>query len=268
MTQLIRHDDKVASVRSMLQRLMPQMLLALPKHLTPERMFRVAMTAVQRTPELLECDPRSLAGAVLQASQLGLEPDGVLGAAYLIPFRNGKTGKREVQFLPGYKGLITLARRSGEISSIDARVVREGDKFKYAFGLNPVLEHVPAEHDGEAKPVTHAYAVIRLKDGGYQFDVLTVAEIKAIQAQSRAGTSGPWQTHFAEMAKKTALRRALKLAPMSVEAQRAVALDELAEAGVPQELEFQVDTHTGEIVEEASASGLQALTKELEAAQA
>jgi recombination protein RecT len=241
--------DKVENVRTMLERMKGQMLMSLPRHITPDRMIRLAMTTVQRTPELLECEPRSLAGALLQASQLGLEPDGVLGQAYLVPFRNNKTGKREVQFIAGYKGLVSLARRSGEVSSIDARVVREGDRFAYSFGLSPTLTHSPAEAPAATAPITHAYAVIKLKDGGHQFDVMTKAEIDAIRAQSRAGQSGPWVTHEAEMAKKTVLRRALKLAPMSVEAHRAVALDELAEDGVPQDLDGLVDTHTGEVLD-------------------
>lgn len=268
MTQLVSHREQVASVRSLLERAKPQIALALPKHLTADRLIRVALTSVQRTPELLQCDQTSLLAAIIQSAQLGLEPDGVLGQAYLIPFNNTKKGKKEVQFIAGYKGLCALARRSGEISSIDARVVREGDKFKYTFGLNPVLEHVPGEtaEDEPEGAITHAYAVIRLKDGGHQFDVMTRGQIDAIRKRSRAGTSGPWVTDYAEMAKKTVLRRVLKLAPMSVEAQRAVALDELAEAGIPQELTLdQVDTTTGEMVEASppAPSKLQQLAESL-----
>jgi recombination protein RecT len=179
-----------------------------------------------------------------------------------VPFNNRKTGRKEVQLIPGYRGLLDLARRSGEILSVDARVVREGDTFDYAFGLDPVLRHRPA--DNPERPITHVYAVIRLKGGGAQFDVLTHKEVEAVRAQSRASKDGPWVSHWPEMAKKTVLKRALKLAPMSVEAHTAVALDELAEAGVPQELDLVVDTHTGEVLEETpTATPLQQLTQTL-----
>jgi recombination protein RecT len=244
MSHLVPYKEKLSSVRALLDKAKPQIALALPRHLSADRMIRVALTSVQRTPELLECDPVSLLGAIVQSAQLGLEPDGVLGHAYLVPFNNSKKGRKEVQFIPGYKGLVALARRSGEVSSVDARVVRDGDRFLYQFGLQPRLDHTPAEReeDEDSAPITHAYAVVRLKDGGFQFDVLTRREIDAVRKRSKAGASGPWVTDYAEMAKKTALRRCLKLAPMSVEAQRAVALDELAEAGLSQDLAVVPET--------------------------
>jgi len=266
MSQLVANREKVANVRHLLERSKEQIQMALPRHMHVDRLIRVALTSVQRTPKLLECDQISLLAAIVQSAQLGLEPDGVLGHAYLVPY-----GK-EVQLIPGYKGLVMLARRSGEVSSIDARVVYAGDTFRFAFGLEPKLEHVPADdHDDETPPeVTHAYAVVRLKDGGYQFDVMTRKQIEAIRKRSRAGGSGPWVTDFDEMAKKTVLRRALKLAPMSVEAQRAVALDEMAEAGISQALGDTIDVSAhveaalpaGEPVK----NGLERLTKELKTA--
>lgn len=259
---LVSQRDKVQNVRALLDRAKEQIRMALPRHMSVDRLIRVAVTSVQRTPKLLDCDQTSLMGAIIQAAQLGLEPDGVLGHAYLVPYG------REVQLIPGYKGLVTLARRSGEVSSIDARVVYEGDTFRYAFGLEPKLEHVPADHGSDAAPVpTHAYAVIRLKDGGYQFDVMSVREIEAVRRRSKASGSGPWVTDWAEMAKKTVLRRAMKLAPMSVEGQQAVALDEMAEAGVSQSLDHVVDVATVEpaAIEATAtpANGLERLTKEL-----
>src|SRR5581483_7497984 len=127
----------------------PQLEMALPRHLTAERLLRVAMTAVQNTPKLLECDRTSLYAAVMTCAQLGLEPDGVLGQAYLVPFAG------RVQFIPGYKGLITLARNSGDVVSISAHEVCKNDRFFYSFGLNERCEHVPA--DGDRGEVTHFY---------------------------------------------------------------------------------------------------------------
>lgn len=234
MSKSLSIRERVMSVRSMIEQSKGQIALALPRHMTPERMIRVCNTAVQKTPALLDCEPRSLMGAIIQASQLGLEPDGTLGHAYLIPFNNRKTGKVECQFIPGYKGLIELARRSSQISTIYAHVVCENDEWDFSFGLEPTLTHRPT--DGEPGDPIAVYAVARLRDGGVQFEWMWKRQVEAIRGQSRAGNSGPWVTHWEEMAKKTALRRLCKLLPTSPELSRAVALDEAAEASVPQDL--------------------------------
>ena len=138
----------------------------------------------------------------------------------------------KVQFLVGYRGLLDLARRSGSVQAVEARVVYEKDAFKYAFGLKPLLEHIPATEEDRGA-VAFVYAVVHLRDGTPQWDVMSRGEIEAHRKQySRAATDGPWITSWDEMAKKTVLRRVLKLCPASVELQRAVALDERAEAGV------------------------------------
>ena len=204
-----------------------QIAAALPTHMTPDRMARIVTTEIRKVPALLQCDPRSLFGAVIQASQLGLEPGGALGHAYLIPF------KKDVTLIIGYRGMIDLARRSGQIVSIEARAVYEGDEFSFSFGLTPDLHHVPCQFS-ERGELTHVYAVARLKDGGLQWDVMARGEIEAVRAQSKAGRSGPWVTHFDEMAKKTVIRRLFKYLPVSIEIQRAVSLDEQADAGIPQ----------------------------------
>ncbi|EBG1618414.1 recombination protein RecT, partial [Salmonella enterica] len=164
--------------------------------------------------------------AIVQCSQLGLEPGGALGHAYLLPFgnKNEKSGKKNVQLIIGYRGMIDLARRSGQIASLSARVVREGDDFSFEFGLEEKLVHRPGEN--EDAPVTHVYAVARLKDGGTQFEVMTRKQIELVRAQSKAGNNGPWVTHWEEMAKKTAIRRLFKYLPVSIEIQRAVSMDE------------------------------------------
>ncbi|EBP9973868.1 recombination protein RecT, partial [Salmonella enterica subsp. enterica] len=177
-------------------------------------------------PALGDCDTMSFVSAIVQCSQLGLEPGGALGHAYLLPFgnRNEKSGKKNVQLIIGYRGMIDLARRSGQIASLSARVVREGDDFSFEFGLEEKLVHRPGEN--EDAPVTHVYAVARLKDGGTQFEVMTRKQIELVRAQSKAGNNGPWVTHWEEMAKKTAIRRLFKYLPVSIEIQRAVSMDE------------------------------------------
>ncbi|HFI9552332.1 TPA: recombination protein RecT [Escherichia coli] len=152
--------------------------------------------------------------------------DSALGHAYLLPFgnKNEKSGKKNVQLIIGYRGMIDLARRSGQIASLSARVVREGDEFSFEFGLDEKLIHRPGEN--EDAPVTHVYAVARLKDGGTQFEVMTRKQIELVRSLSKAGNNGPWVTHWEEMAKKTAIRRLFKYLPVSIEIQRAVSMDE------------------------------------------
>lgn len=212
-----------------------QLAAALPRHMTPDRMIRIVTTEIRKTPALATCDMQSFVGAVVQCSQLGLEPGNALGHAYLLPFGNGKSksGQSNVQLIIGYRGMIDLARRSGQIVSISARTVRQGDNFHFEYGLNENLTHVPGEN--EDSPITHVYAVARLKDGGVQFEVMTYNQIEKVRASSKAGQNGPWVSHWEEMAKKTVIRRLFKYLPVSIEMQKAVILDEKAEANINQE---------------------------------
>lgn len=250
--QIIPHAKKVATIRDLFAKAKEQIAIALPKHMNPDRMLRIAMTSVQRTPELLDCTPVSLVSCVIQAAQLGLEPDGVLGEAYLIPFRDRKAGTVICTIIPGYKGLIKLSRQSGQVSTIYAVIVHERDLFKVRRGLRPLLKHEPFVPEIDWAPtdddpndpagrIRAVYAVCTLRDGGVQWDYLWRHEIEAIRARSRAGQSGPWVTDYPEMAKKTVLRRLCKMLPASVELQRAVALDEANDAGLPQTFESVID---------------------------
>lgn len=236
-----------------------QMAMALPKHMTADRMTRIALTEMRKVPGLAQCNVESFMGAVMQCAQLGLEPGSALGHAYLLPFGNGKArdGKANCQLIIGYRGMIDLARRSDQIISISARSVHEKDRFSYEYGLEEVLSHKPAE--GERGNLTYVYAVAKLKGGGVQFEVMSRADIEAVKKQSKAGTNGPWVTHFDEMAKKTVIRRLFKYLPVSIEIQTAVSLDERAEAGIDQDNasaltgeyavipDDQIDQATGEI---------------------
>ena len=221
----------IDTIRNLLEKSKGQIASALPKHLNADRIVRVALTSIQRTPQLLECDPITLVGAVIQSSQLGLEPDGILGHAYLVPFKNTKKGRMEVQFIPGYKGLIDLARRSGQVNRISAHIVYENEPFEMEFGTSEVLEHkpLPPSQRGNRKGV---YAVAVLKDGSTHFEWLWEEEVQKVKAQSKASQFGPWVTHEEEMIRKTAIRRLVKYLPLSVELAKAASIDELAEAGI------------------------------------
>jgi recombination protein RecT len=213
----------------------PAMAAVLPKHVSPERMLKVALGAVRAVPKLLECTTESLFGAVIQCSALGLEPNTVLGHAYLIPFANRKAGRTDVQMIIGYKGLIDLARRSGQIVSIAAHEVCENDEFDFSYGLEETLKHRPAL--GDRGPILAFYAVAKLVGGGYAFEVMSVAEVDRIKASTQSkGQWGPWKDHYPEMGRKTAIRRLSKYLPLSIEFNTASALDGLAETGEDQNL--------------------------------
>lgn len=226
---------------------------ALPAVITPERFTRMVLSAISVNPKLAECTPQSFLGAVMTAAQLGVEPNTALGQAYLVPFRNH--GTLECQFQLGYKGLIDLAYRSGEVSIIQAHVVYANDEFTYELGLDPQLKHVPAQSDrGEAIAY---YAMFKTKDGGYGFEVMSLSDVQAhAKRYSKAYGSGPWQTNFDEMAKKTVLKRVLKYAPLKSDFVRGIAQDETIKTEIsedmyaqPNEIVYEVDEDTGEVTE-------------------
>ena len=212
-----------------------QMALAMPKHLTADRLMRIAMTEVRKVPALGKCNVQSFMGAIMQCAQLGLEPGSALGHAYLLPFGSGKAadGLPNCQLIIGYRGFIDLARRSGQIISLTARAVYANDVFSYSYGLDETLEHVPAS--GDRGDFTHVYAVAKLKGGGVQFEVMSKSDVLKVKASSKAGSNGPWVSHFDEMAKKTAIRRLFKYLPVSIELTQSVILDEKADAGIDQD---------------------------------
>ena len=245
----------------------PAIKKALPSVITPERFTRMVLSALSSTPKLAECSPQSFLAAMMTAAQLGVEPNTALGQAYLLPYRNH--GQMECQFQLGYKGLIDLAYRSGEVSVIQAHTVYENDVFEYELGMDPKLRHVPAKADrGEAVAY---YAMFKTKDGGYGFEVMSVDDVQRhAQRYSKSYGSGssPWRSNFDEMAKKTVLKRALKYAPLKSDFVRGVAQDETIKAelsdemyAVPDETVFEaegeeidstaVDTETGEVIDSA-----------------
>lgn len=208
---------------------------ALPSVITPERFTRMTLSAISVNPTLAECTPKSFLGAMMSAAQLGLEPNTPLGQAYLIPYKN--KGVDEVQFQIGYKGLIDLAYRSGEVELVQAQIVYENDKFECQYGLEPKLVHIPADRDrGEAIKV---YAMFKTKSGGYGFEVMSMEDIKAhAKKYSRAYSSSysPWSTNFEEMAKKTVLKKVLKYAPMKSDFVRAVVQDETIKSDISDDM--------------------------------
>jgi len=218
-----KETEKPRTIADYLEDMKPELQKALPEHITPERITRIALTTIRTNPALQECSPGSLLGAVMQSAQLGLEP-GLVGHCYFVPFWNNKEKRREVQFIIGYKGMIDLARRSGHIQSIYAHTVHEADTFDYELGLHPKLVHKPAT--GQKGEMTHVYAVAHFKDGGYQFEVFSKQDIENVRKRSKSKDNGPWKTDYEEMAKKTVIRRMWKYLPISIEIQKQVTQDE------------------------------------------
>lgn len=231
---------------------------ALPSVITPERFTRIVLSAISVNPKLGSCTPASFLGAIMTSAQLGLEVNTPLGQAYVLPYNN--KGTLEAQFQLGYKGLIDLAYRSGEVEVIQAHVVYANDEFECEYGLEPKLTHKPADSN-RGEPVK-VYAVFKTKSGGYGFEVMSMEDVRQHAAKySKAYSSSfsPWKTNFEEMAKKTVLKRVLKYAPLKSEFVKAAVQDEVIKKGlsddmysVPNETVFdaefaEVDEETGEV---------------------
>lgn len=221
---------------AMLKAFLPEIQRALPKHLDGDRMSRIALTAFRRTPKLAECDPRSVFAAVIQASQLGLEPD-TLGRAYLLPYKvSKKVGNQweshyECQFIPGWKGLVDLVSRSGQ-ATVWTGAVYAGDKFEYQLGDDPKCVHVPGDLHGEGDP-THVYACGKVKGSDTAItEVWSIERVKRHRNKYNKVGDKHYSFENLEMyARKVVLLQVLKYMPMSTELVRAVELDNAAAVG-------------------------------------
>ncbi len=208
-----------------------------PKHLTAERLMRVAVNCVAKTPALQKCSPTSLLQCVLLAAEIGLEPGGALGQLYLVPFGDKCTA------IIGYRGFLELARRTGQLKSIRAVVVYAKEKFTVREGLHFDIVHERSFAPDRGEPVL-VYAVAELEDGGIQFEVMTKAQVEAVRARSKAGGSGPWVSDWEEMAKKTVFRRLAKWLPMA---------SERFDKALETDNDEYIDGETGEVVAASDA---------------
>jgi len=213
--------ERPPSLNELIENQLPEIRKALPQAVSPERFARVATTAIKSSPDLLRCSPASLLGALMVASQTGLEP-GPIGLSYIVP-RKIK-GHWEAQWQIGYKGICELARRSGEIADIHAREVRVADEFEFEYGLEDRLVHRPALEDrGE---IVAVYGLAKYLNGGHYFLVMSVTEVEERRQRSSAPNSPAWQKDYAAMARKTVLRAMAPWLPLKQEAASALAHDE------------------------------------------
>lgn len=249
----VAQKDAKPSLTQLIDRMRPEIARALPRHLNPDRMARIATTLLKQNPNLGKCTPESFLGALMTASQLGLEP-GPLGEAYLVPYG------QQCTFIPGYRGLIKLAWQSEQLTDIWAEIVYANDEFEYDLGLQRDLKHRPAK--GERGKPTHVYAVAKLVGGGIPFVVGDVTDDGGvvfdgvdIRARSRASKNGPWVTDWAAMAKKSAIKQLAKWLPLSSEFASATQLDGSVRTDLTTDLvDVKPDYIDSEVVEEEAGS--------------
>ena len=249
----------IQQFRQDLERMTPEFQAALPAHIPVERFRRVAQTAVAKAPDLLKSDSKALIGACMMAAQDGLLPDGREGAIVL--FRG------KAQWMPMVYGIIKKMRNSGEIVSLTAHPVYQGDVFKYVLGDEESITHVPSMADDRG-PVVAAYAIAKLTGGGVERRVMLKSDIEKRRKASAAGGAGPWASWYEEMAVKTTIRSLAKRLPMSTEVEQVLARDDAmhviatprqqlappsdpfiaASAGM--QIDSVVDQETGEVTDE------------------
>ena len=226
-TEIVKADPRIGAIKLQLEKGKALIAQVAPKHLTADRMVRLAMLAVSKQPKLAECSGMSILKSMMVASELGLEPGGALGHGYLVPYRvnQAKRGEparwvNECQFIAGYRGLAKLARNSGEIEIVEAHPVYPGDKFVVRRGTVSELVHEPdylSGNDRGDKAVCY-YALARYKSGAVQYEVMTRAQIETIMRSTQSkGDYGPWLDHFDEQARKTCIRRLAKSLPLESE---------------------------------------------------
>ena len=271
--QTAQIGKKPLTMQDYIKKMQGEIAKALPSVLTPERFTRITLSALSTNAKLAQTTPKSFLGAMMTSAQLGMEPNTPLGQAYLIPYKNH--GVLECQFQLGYKGLIDLAYRSGQVSTIQAQTVYANDEFEYELGLEPKLRHIPAKTN-RGEPVFF-YAVFRTKDGGYGYEVMSIDDVRThAKKYSKAYGNGPWQTNFEEMAKKTVLKKALKYAPLKTEFVRGLSADETIKSEISEDMfsvpdetvieavGYEVDEATGEVLENGTdAAEVKEMEKEI-----
>jgi recombination protein RecT len=264
--QMVKKSEE--GLAGLLKSMGPEIARALPRHVTPDRMARVCLTALRVNPKLANCTPASFMASIMACAQLGLEPNSPLGQAYLIPYENRRQGTTTCQLILGYQGMIDLAIRSGRVTSVKASIVREGDTFEVEHGLHEKLVHRPSGDDDA--PMTHVYAVARIKDGDPVFTVLSkqAVEKRRLRGASGKGISTPWDTDYESMALKCAVRALWKWLPKSAEMANAQIADETREpisyampeiadalrgAGLEEQPVIDIEPGTNETTEEGDA---------------
>ena len=226
-TTAVGPAGKIQTVRTLLEQSHGAMIAALPKHIKPDKMARVAMTALRTNPKLMEADPMSFLAAVMQLCQVGLIPDGFLGEAYLVPYR------KDVNAQIGFRGFIELMKRTGDVQDVIPRVVYDKEPFTYEEGIDVILKHTPKSPSERGKEIVGVYNKIVFKSGYTSCHFMWKEEIDAIRKHTKFdGETSVWNLHYEAMAKKTVIRQHVKYQSLSPELQKSTILDEYGEQGL------------------------------------
>ncbi len=264
---------RLNTIKSLLDKSKGSIAAVLPKHLTPERLIKIATSAASRSPELLDCSPESLLLAVVQAGTLGLEPSTPLHHCALVAVNNNKTGKKEAQLWLEYRGLCQLAYQSGEVLDIYAHTVHENDVFEFEYGTDKSITHRFDVREPRGEAIAY-YGVVVFKSGGKpHFEVLTKGEVDRIRERSPGKNSPAWVNDYDRMGEKSAIKRALRTAPMSQDKSERLgrALDhearmdrgEVSFGDVVDVIGEVVDPETGEVTNEQPKSKADAMKDRL-----
>ena len=246
--QVVPQAARISPKRALfnaLEKARPEFGRVLPRHLAEDRFLQIAFSTIKNNPALTECTPDSVVNALMDAARHGLEPD-TFGTCYILPYNkkikiDGRDQWiKEAQFQLGYKGMIELVRRSGQVTNIVANEVYEADQFEFEYGLHERLRHVPSMQQDRGEIIAF-YAYARFKDGGHSFVVTSRAEMEQIRSKhvkknrQTGEIYGTWADHFESMAKKTVIKQLVKYMPASVEIRDTIARDDQAEPEQDQE---------------------------------
>lgn len=267
MNKALSAQEKPRSLQTMIENSAKELARALPEHMKPERLVRIALTCIRTTPDLAKCTPESFLGALFTSAQLGVEP--IAGRAYLLPFNNNRKKPdgswhtvKEAQFVLGYKGVIDLFYRHASSVALEWGIVHEGDRFEIELGTNAYIKHIPGNYE---KPVTGYWALARLRGGGCPFLYMTREECldhgkkHSKTFDKKKGVfydSSPWIKDEEAMCLKTVLSQAAKIWPISIELQRALDADESARdirPGIDNVLDIPSQVNWDEAAEEVKA---------------
>ena len=240
-----------------LEKKLPEFQKALQNNVKADHFLRVAITAMQQNPAILDCTERSIHLQLMRAAELSLMCDGMLGQAYLVPFNNKKAGNKQCELILGYKGLRELALRTGRYTDIFAQVVYDGDPFKIQLGTNRFIDHEPQEiavedYDPKNPPKKRGcYAVARHADGSYIFRFWFAYKIEAHKKQyskSWERKDSIWQTNPEIAYEKTMIRKLCNSLQLGVKAERVLAREDRMEAGLdvtPIDRDLAIDITSG-----------------------
>lgn len=223
-------EGNVKTVKDMVASIVGDVGAIAPRGVDPNRILELAYTAMREDPKLMDCTAASLVGGLTMSIRLGLEIGGPLGQSYLVPFRNTQAGVVEATWMLGYRGMIHLAYKSGQIENLAVVPVWPEDRYQVELGSEWRIVHIPdirAPHDErKARPIAY-YMRAKLKGGeAFVLPPLSAIDIERHRQWSKGKNSPAWTDHYVAMASKTVVREDARYLPLSVETADAFATDD------------------------------------------